>query len=453
MDKTELYGKRISIIGAGVSGRALALLASANGADVFVSDKKDALSKETFDIFYENNISFETGGHTEKAWNADLIILSSGVSPCSEAVTEASKLNIPVIGEIDFVYPYLNGRIIGVTGSNGKTTTTSLIGHILEACGYKTVVAGNIGHPAALYAGECYDFIVLELSSFQLFWSKCLRVDFAVITNLAPDHIDWHGSYENYVRSKSNLLQCRNPGAPAVIQARDMEQLNIGVDDNVIPLSWNNPSSTGISILIKDQEVFLRTRQELISLVTFQDIPLIGSHNVENVAMAFTVLSQLHTVHLTPGKLLEGFTPPPHRCELVAEIEGVAYIDDSKGTNVAASVTALTSIEGSKIVILGGQGKGEDYGPLVESVKENAIAAIVFGAEKQRIIAALQKVGFASIFDVNDMVEAVSLASRLAQPGTSILLSPACTSWDMYESYKKRGEHFQSLVRELIKDY
>ncbi len=449
--KSEISEKRISIIGAGVSGRALAVLASSLGAEVFVSDTKSILPEDTIDIFHKNGVSFETGGHSERSWDTDLLVLSSGISPDSEAVREGMKRNIPIIGEIDFVYPFLNGRIIGVTGSNGKTTTTSLIGHFFEVCGYKTAVAGNIGNPAALYANTNNDFIVLELSSFQLYWSKCLQVDLAVITNLAPDHIDWHGSYANYVNSKANLLLLRKPEAQAIIQKRDMKALNIEKDKNSVPLTWGEPCLSGTSIVIKDQKILLNTPNGIIPLAHCQDIPLVGTHNVENVAMALSALSLMGVVHPVPKELFKGFNPPPHRCQFVAEINGVRYIDDSKGTNVAASVTAINSIEGNKIVILGGQGKGENYHPLAESLKKSVIAAIVLGDEKPRIIAELQKVGYENIYDVQNMEEAVSLAYRIAVPGITVLLSPACTSWDMYASYKKRGEHFHSLVNTILK--
>ncbi len=430
---------------------ALAVLASCLGAEVFVSDTKSSLPEDTIDLFRKNSVSFETGGHSERFWDTDLLVLSSGVSPGSEAVREGMKRNVPIMGEIDFVYPFLNGRIIGVTGSNGKTTTTSLIGHFLKVSGCKTAVAGNIGNPAALYANTDNDFIVLELSSFQLYWSKRLQVDLAVITNLAPDHIDWHGSYANYVHSKANLLLLRKPEAKAIIQKRDMKELNIGEDKNAVPLTWGEPCLSGTSILIQGQKILLNTPNGIIPLAHCQDIPLVGTHNVENVAMALSALNLMGVVHPASQELFRGFNPPPHRCEFVAEINGVRYIDDSKGTNVAASVTALNSIEGNKIVILGGQGKGEDYHPLAESVKESVIAAIVLGDEKPRIIDELQKVGYENIYDVQNMEEAVSLAYKLAIPGITVLLSPACTSWDMYESYKQRGDHFHSLINKIMK--
>ena len=449
--KNELSGKKITIIGSGISGRAAAKFASSAGAKVFVSEIKQNISEETSSALKDMEIPFEFGGHSERTWKTDLIVLSSSVSPSSPAVKGAFERGIPVTSELDFVYPFIKDRIIGVTGSNGKTTTTSLIGHFLEACGYKTAVAGNIGNPASLYAGVNLDFLVLELSSFQLYWIKSLKVDLGIITNLAPDHIDWHGSFENYVKSKSKLIKSRKPGAPAIIQLREMKTLDAESCHDIVPLSWSGLGKDSQGILIKGEKIFLNYDGSSECLAEFKDIPLLGKHNVENVAMALAAIRLLKIPPLGPSELFKGYIAPKHRCQFVAKINGITFIDDSKGTNVAATSTALGSIKGEKIIILGGKGKGEDYTPLVKSIKENANKAIVLGEEKVKIIKALLEGGFSNVYEVKTMEEAVLLAYKIASPGETVLLSPACTSWDMYESYVKRGEHFISLVNKLGK--
>ena len=202
-EESQIQGKRITVVGAGVSGRALAELAAKLGAKVFVSDAKE-LPEETKKLFESAGIDYECGGNTERALEADEVVVSSGISPKAPIVAEALKRGMRVTGELDFVNPYLSGIVIGVTGSNGKTTTTSMIGYFLEKLGYSVMTGGNIGNAVAHAAGRDYDFIVLELSSFQLYWAREFMCDLAIVTNLAPDHIDWHGSYENYVASKAN---------------------------------------------------------------------------------------------------------------------------------------------------------------------------------------------------------------------------------------------------------
>ena len=354
------------------------------------------------------------------------------------------------MGELDFLAPHLSGKIVGVTGSNGKSTTTSLLGHMLKKREFRTAVAGNIGISLAEAAGKTWDYIVVELSSFQLFWNTSLSCDLAIVTNLAPDHIDWHGSYGEYVLAKKNILTTRKKNSPAILQLRDRAALEVEdtAEKGITPFYWkgeNDPSS--LSSLFADEgrkAVFLRQEGKEHYLFSFTDLPLLGSHNIENAAMAAGAL-RLLGIPGDLGPLFEGFRGLEHRCEFVAKKNGKIYIDDSKGTNVASSATALSSIPGIKVVILGGKGKGEDYAPLAEAVKKEALAAVVLGEEREKITAALVTAGFGAIIKASDMEDAVHLAAEF--PGAEVvLLSPACTSWDMYPNYKKRGEHFREIV-------
>ncbi|MDR2528913.1 MAG: UDP-N-acetylmuramoyl-L-alanine--D-glutamate ligase [Synergistaceae bacterium] len=442
-------GKQLTVIGAGVSGVALALLAHDLGARVFVSEEKAALPQGSAERLEKNGVAWEGGGHSPRAFEADALLLSSGIPPFAPCVQEAERLGVPVIGELDFTAPHIRGPIVGVTGSNGKSTLTALTGHILKKAGLKVGVGGNIGEAAALFTRETFDYVVLELSSFQLHWAHEMKTAVAIITNLAPDHIDWHGSYEAYRAAKAKLLSLQDERGWGVIQARDRQTLGPSRYDRLAVLSWDEEPGGeffGCVFMGKDQAV-LRLGGKEYPLFSYRDTTLLGRHNLENTAMALAAVKLLNVT--LPPEALKGFRPLPHRCELAGEVNGVTYIDDSKGTNVAASVTALTSIEGRKVVILGGKGKGEDYGTLAEAVMKEAEAAVVLGAEKDRIEAALRDAGFASVHRVSGMEEAVLMARKLTHPGMVVLLSPACTSWDMYENYKQRGEHFRALVGEL----
>lgn len=452
MDKEENWSSRsVAVIGAGVSGTALALLASRLGAKVFVSEEKDALSRSALEAFEKEGVAWETGGHSPRVFEADALLLSSGIPPDAPCVKEAERRGIPLIGELDFVVPHIRGQIVGVTGSNGKSTLTALTGHLLKKAGFKTATGGNLGTAMALFTGEKYDFVVLELSSFQLDRAHNLKSSVAVVTNLAPDHIDWHGSYEAYVAAKARILSLQGPEGRGIVQDRDCDALGIRDFGRTVVLNWEEKPAhqTLGQIFMGETAAVVRMDGREEPLFRYGDVTLLGKHNMENVAMSLVAARFCGAAVSGVGDALSDFHPLPHRCELAGKTGGVTWIDDSKGTNVAASITALTSIEGRKVVILGGKGKGEDYRPLAEAVVREADAAIVLGAEKKNIQKALKDAGYTAVREVADMEEAVRTARELARPGMVVLLSPACTSWDMYPNYGKRGEHFCSLVRAL----
>ena len=446
--------KRLSVIGAGVSGQGLALLAKNLGAEVFVSEQKN-ISDDIKKIFTENNIKFEENGNTEKVFDGvDEILISSGISPKSEILIEAEKRGLKLTGELDFVLPHIKAKnLICVTGSNGKSTVTSLTGHILSRAGLKAGTGGNLGTASSTFTNENenFDAVVLELSSFQLARAKNnLHSKISIVTNIAPDHIDWHGSFENYVEAKSRVLSLRDSEGWGIIQDRDFEILN--ASGKIITLSWNKiPEHKAQGHIFMNEEareaLFIHDDKSE-KLFYFSDTDLIGSHNLENVAMCLCAAKLLGVDISNAEFLLEGYKPLPHRCEHAGTINGVQYIDDSKGTNVAATITAMTCIKGRKVIILGGQGKGEDYTPLAEAVKKNCDWAVLIGEEAGKIQKALENCGYKNFKRASSMEEAVDICESLAKLGMVVLLSPACTSWDMYKSYKARGEHFCKIVKE-----
>ncbi|MBQ4430649.1 MAG: UDP-N-acetylmuramoyl-L-alanine--D-glutamate ligase, partial [Synergistaceae bacterium] len=419
------------------------------GENVLVSEQK-TIPEDVKALFAQNNIAYEEG-HTPKVFeDTSEILISSGIPPQSEILREAEKKGIKLTGELDYVLPHIRTQnLVCVTGSNGKSTVTSLIGHILNRAGLKAGTGGNLGTASAKFTQEDFDAVVLELSSFQLARAtKNLRSKVSIITNLAPDHIDWHGSYEAYVEAKNRVLTLRDPDGWGIIQDRDFDTLN--PSGKIITLSWTESPShkTAGHIFMKDSESVLILNGETIPLFRYTDTTLIGSHNLENAAMSLCAVYLLG-VKGNAKFLLDGFRPLPHRCEHAGTVDGVQYIDDSKGTNVAATITAIQSIPGRKIIILGGQGKGEDYTPLAEAVKTECDSAVLIGEEAGKIQNALESAGYTNFHRVSTMEEAVQVSRSLAKPGMVVLLSPACTSWDMYKSYKARGEHFCRIVREM----
>ena len=440
---------KLAVIGAGVSGQGLALLAKSLGAEAFVSEKK-AIPDEIKAAFATNHIEFEENGNTEKVFsNVDEVLISSGIPPQSEILLEAQKRGVKLTGELDYALPHIKSdNLICVTGSNGKSTVTSLTGHILNKAGLKAGAGGNLGTASSTFTQEHFDAVVLELSSFQLARAtKNMHSRVAIITNLAPDHIDWHGSYENYVEAKSRVLTLRDPDGWGIIQDRDFDMLK--PSGKIIVLSWNEKPEhdTSGKIFMDESAAFLTIDGQTTKLFDYTDTDLIGSHNLENVAMSLCAVKLIGVeIEGRVKDLLSGFKPLPHRCENAGIINGVQYIDDSKGTNVAATITAMTCIKGRKVIILGGQGKGESYEPLAQTVKRECDWAVLIGAEADKIQAALESSGYKNFKRASTMEDALNISRELAKPGMVVLLSPACTSWDMYKSYKARGEHFCKIV-------
>ncbi len=435
--------RRITVVGAGVSGISLGRFAAVRGVQTFVSDQK-ILREDQKNALAEAGIPWEEG-HTPRALETDLLLLSSGISPQAPLVREARDRGIAIKGELSFLGPYLRGRLVGVTGSNGKSTTVTLLGHMLQREGRAVAVAGNVGTPLGDVADRPYDIIVMELSSFQLHWSEGLPLECGAITNLDPDHIDWHGSYESYVADKMNIFRGLSPSGAIVAQSREWASLPEGERHRVLLLGEEGDPRA--SLVLSPRGAILRRGHGSTALFSREDLPLLGRHNEENAAMAMALAVLLGEDPEVLRPRMATYSPLPHRCAFVARWEGVTFVDDSKGTNVAASVTALRSLEGPKVVILGGRGKGESYDSLARAVKECARWALVMGEERPRLLEALRRGEVEGVKEVSGMEEAVQEAFSRALPGDTVLLSPACTSWDAYDNYGARGDHFVALVK------
>lgn len=446
----QLTGKeKITVIGSGVSGFSAALCASKRFPSVFLSDQ-GVVDDRVKERAREAGIAWEEEGHSERAWQSDLVVVSSGIPPTACPVLEARKRGLPLISEADFVFPWLHAKLIGVSGSNGKTTTTALLAHLLREGGYEAEAAGNIGAPLADFVGRELDFLVVELSSFQLHWSQGLRLAGALLTNLAPDHIDWHGSFEAYVAAKMKLFSFLPRQGWGILQYGDAESLaKLEVAATLHRLTWEEKSAGPGDILLTSTDAWQVEEEGFRKLFQREALSLPGKHNFENAAMASAAASLigLDTLDITRGLL--SFHSLPHRCEVVGDMDGLRFVDDSKGTNVAATVTALSSLEGPKVILLGGKGKGEDYTPLALAVQKEARYAVLYGVEAPAIAKALKEAGYARFEITEDLSGAFSKALEQARPGDTILLSPACTSWDQYPNYKERGRHFCRLVEAI----
>jgi len=449
--RNEIENRRIGIIGAGISGCSLARMVRRFGGLPFVSDSGSP-RRELLEGLEEAGVPFETGGHSSRLFESDRIVVGSGISPTAPPVLRARSEGIPLQGELDFLAPHLGGRIVGITGSNGKTTTTSLTHALISAFLPEARSAGNIGTPLADFAGADVPVLTVELSSFQLHWAHSFRCEVAVVTNLAPDHIDWHGSYEAYVGAKANLLRNQRPSDWAILQREDRSLLPMG-PANILDFAWEPAAPTesrGIRLDEQNGRAFLRIADREIPLFRFEDFSPLGRHNLENAAMAASAAKLILGLDRDIREPLRAFRALPHRCEYVAETGGIRFVDDSKGTNVAATETALRSLPGRKVIILGGKGKGEAYDSLAENLHDRASAVVLIGEEGPKIRESLERVGFSPIQEAPSLEEAVERAFALARPGETVLLSPACTSWDWFRDYKERGDRFQAAVRALV---
>ena len=440
------------VLGGGESGVGTAFLASQNGINVFLSDK-NFIELKYRNILIENNIEFEEGVHSiEKVLKASEIVKSPGIPNDSILVAKIIKNNIPIISEIEFASRFTNAKIIGVTGSNGKTTTTSLIYHILKSSGLNVGIGGNIGNSFAfLVAKNNYDFIVLELSSFQLEGISKFKPIIAVITNLSPDHLErYEFNFNRYVNAKFNIILNQKNSDYLVYNAEDSkinEELNSrNINSFKIPFSFSKGKSFNQTYL-ENNNIKSKINKNKF-MISIESLSLKGRHNVQNSMAAATVAQLLNITNQDLKESLSNFQSISHRMEHVLTIQKVKYINDSKATNVNAVYYALDSMKNSTVWIVGGVDKGNDYNQLLPLVREKVKAIICLGLDNKKIIDTFSSISDL-IIEVTSMREAVNSAYRIAKPNDSVLLSPACSSFDLFENYEDRGNQFKDSVRKL----
>ena len=442
---------RLVILGGGESGVGTAILGKKKGYEVFVSDfgKIKGNYKEVLII---NGIAWEEEKHTEDLiLNADVVMKSPGIPDKSPIVKRILEKGIPVISEIEFAAPFTDATIIGITGSNGKTTTTMLTHHLLKSAGLNVGLGGNIGKSFAWQiADNKYDSYVLELSSFQLDGIVNFKPHIAIITNISPDHLDRYDyKYENYIDAKFRITMNQTEDDYLIYDADD-EAINEWFKTHttkakLIPFSLTKIFSEGA--YIKNNKMEIKINQEEFTMDT-EHIALEGKHNMKNAMAATSVAKLMQIRKATIRESLSNFQGVEHRLEKVLKIQNVQYINDSKATNVNATFFALDSMNTPTVWIVGGVDKGNDYNELMSLVREKVKAIICLGVDNKKIIDAFGNV-VDMMIEVTNMNDAVKMAQRLSEKGDTVLLSPACASFDLFENYEDRGIQFKQAVKSL----
>ncbi len=442
--------KRIVVLGAGESGAGAAVLAKAKGYDVFVSDMSKIKDKYK-DQLNQHEIVWEEGHHTEELiLNADEVIKSPGIPENAPMIVKLKEKGTPVISEIEFAGRYTDAKMICITGSNGKTTTTSLIYHILKNAGYNVGLAGNIGRSLALQvAEEHFDYYVIELSSFQLDNMYDFKADIAVLMNITPDHLDRYDfKMQNYVDSKMRIIQNQTEQDAFVfwnddpIVKKELEKYHIKA--KMCPFSeFKENACIGY---VEDNEYIIEGPTPFN--MEQEELALRGKHNLYN-SLAAGITADLAGV--SNEKIREGlksFEGVEHRLEKAGRVRGVEFINDSKATNVNACWYALDSMRTPTVLILGGKDKGNDYSEIFELVKEKCIGLVFLGVDNSKLHDAFDGFGI-PIADVKNMKDCVDECVKMAKPGSTVLLSPCCASFDLFKNMEDRGEQFKECVKNL----
>lgn len=443
--------KKIAILGGGESGVGAALLAKAKGFNVFLSDK-GVLSDKYKEILTQNNIPFEEGKHTEEQiLNADEVVKSPGIPDKVALVQKLKSLRIPIISEIELASRYTKAKIIAITGSNGKTTTTLLTYHLLKNAGLNVGLAGNIGDSFAKQViDDTLDYFVLELSSFQLDNCFDFKADIAILLNITPDHLDrYNYEFQNYIDSKFRILQNMTPSDNFIFYqesealANELTKKTFPV--NYLPVSLQEKVAQGGSLQNEKLEV---TYQENHFSFALEDLPIKGSHNAINAMSAILVAKVLGIENDKITEGLKSFKSVEHRLEPCGEVGGVKFVNDSKATNVDSVFYALGSFNDPIVLIMGGVDKGNDYSQIEALVEQKVKALICMGTDNQKLLDYFGK-KVPLIFSVDSMQKAVTLGQEVATEGDVVLLSPACASFDLFKNYEDRGRQFKAAVSAL----
>ncbi len=444
--------KRITILGLGRSGLATAAYLSERGAKVLVSESqpREKVSDKLADELATLGVEAEYGGHSQRAtaW-PELIVTSPGVPPYSEIIKRARAMKKDVIADVELAYRELKGKvpIIAVTGTNGKSTTTALISYILERSGLKAPACGNIGKAVLSFVdGSHLDYLVIEMSSYQIEYSPTFAPDIGVWLNLTPDHLDFHGGLDNYVEAKRSMFAHMPKTSYAVLNLDDPVVASTPTEAEIFPFSLSTEAMVSIQgAYLKDDFLCYAHNARSRVVCNVQDLKIIGMHNIENALAAISACCLAGLDEKEIEKHLTSFTALEHRLEYVDTVDGVEFYNDSKATNADSTIKALEAFNDKKVVLIaGGKDKGTALIDLAQSVKKHASSVILLGEAKERIERSLRDAGFDEIYPVGTMEEAVRLGGKLKKG--PVLLSPACASFDMFKDFEDRGRVFKDLV-------
>ncbi len=449
----DLSNKRVLVVGLGKSGVASALFLKARGARVTVSDTKpqDELKNE-IPVLLDQGIAVETGGHGERTFRGqDLIVVSPGVPVDAPPLVQARAMGERVIGEVELAAEFFPGKIVAITGSNGKTTTTTLAGEILTAGGLSTVVGGNIGTPAIslVERASAETIAVLEVSSFQLETIQTFRPWIAVVLNVTPDHLDRHRTFTAYTDAKARIFENQRAEDFTVLNADDPTCVEMAARTRAQIFWFSRRKEAKQGTYVREGQILFRDAKGQREIMLLSEITLKGAHNVENILAAVCVgaLSGVEVGQIR--KAVASFKAVEHRLEYVATIRGVEYYNDSKATNVDAAIKALESFPANVHLILGGKDKGSDYTVLNDLLRQRAKRVYTIGAAATKIESQIK--GAAEIVHAETLENAIKRAADSARPGDIVLLAPACASFDQFRSYEHRGKAFKEAVKGLAR--
>jgi UDP-N-acetylmuramoylalanine--D-glutamate ligase len=445
----ELADKRVLVVGLGKSGVASALFLKKHGARVTVSDTKsgDELRNE-IPVLLDHGITVETGGHGDRTFRGqDLIVVSPGVPFDAPPLVQARALGENVIGEVELAAQFLPGAIVAITGSNGKTTTTTLAGEIMAAGGFPTLVGGNIGTPAISLAERARpdSVIVLEISSFQLETIQTFRPQIAVVLNVTPDHLDRHRTFEVYADAKARIFENQRPSDFAVLNADDPTCVAMAARTKAQVFWFSRQKEVRQGASVRDGNILFRSPTGQHEILQVSEIPLKGAHNLENVLAAVSAGALMGCAPEKIRQAVRDFKAVEHRLEFVATIRGVDYYNDSKATNVDATIKALESFPANIHLILGGKDKGSDYTVLNDLLRQRVKRVYTIGAAAAKIESQIK----AEVVHAETLENAIRKANAAAVLGDVVLLAPACASFDQFKNYEHRGKVFKEIVRGL----
>ena len=448
--KQKIDGRRIGIIGMARSGTACALLAKRMGGEPFVSDSAaDNKLTEAMSSLAANNIVFETGGHSDKLMNCDYLVVSPGIPADLEIIKNAEESGIPIFSEIEFASWVFEGKICAVTGSNGKTTTTTLIGEMLNAAKLKSEVCGNIGKPFSEIAdsSDKDTIAVVEVSSFQLERIEEFHPEIALILNVTPDHLDRYENFEDYKQMKQRVTENQIAADRLILNQDDKETRTANIRTKADIQFFTTTADNGAKCFVKENKILLNKNSAAEEVISVSDILIPGPHNVQNALAAVAAASCFGVEPETMAGVLRTFRGVAHRLESIGRVAGISFVNDSKATNVDSVCWALKSFEQPLYLIAGGRDKGGKFASIADYARGKIKGIIAIGEAKEQIFDAL---GHDFQVQQTDSLEsAVKLAFELAIPGEVVLLSPGCASFDMFDDYQHRGQAFKKAVASL----